>query len=348
MPGVTATTPSTTELDDAVTALAWEPNGRYLWAGTSAGTVFRVGRDGQITRRSDRRRDRIVALAIDPESGTVASADATGLVALDGTDGEMALLALGSRARTVTWSGTGGRLALTSQAAGLLVTDRHARRLLALPPSRRHRLAAWHESRHSRRLAVVGAGATRWIGTDPIESSEIDTTVVPSIEVTVSVASAPGGWLAKGDLRGEITILNTEHGTALEIAGWPDPIERLAWLAGAGHLAVAGGDEVTAWATSGPSEADGDGALSGPERTTPDGSPILHLAPHPWRPEVAVATESGTATIWVPATGDRIEVGEFHRPISSVAWDALGERLAIGLRVGHLHVATPSDLSSIA
>lgn len=336
--------PVASRFDDAVTALAWATDGGHLWAGTADGTVARIDRRGSATGRSGPRRARIVALAVDPTSNTVASADAAGLVVLEGDHGEIDLLSLGSRPRTVAWSATDGRLALTSQAAGVLVVDRRATRRFALPPSRRHRRAAWHDDGPSRHLVVFGAGATTWVGpTDPTTGLETVTTT-PSPEVTVAAASAPGGWLAKGDLRGQVTILDTARGTAMDLAGWPDPVERLAWIGGAEHLAVVGGDEVTAWPTSDL----GDGAEpASPARTSPDGSPVLHLAAHPWRSEIALATEGGTVEIWAPTNRRRVEVWSSPvAAVSSLAWDPLGERLAIGLRDGDLRIAVPPAAAS--
>lgn len=353
MPSVTTGCPSdkVATLDEAISALSWDSDGSFVWTGTATGKVDRLDPAGCIVRPAEDRphhRRRIVALAVDPASGTVVSADDQGLVVLCGRDGRSGHVDAGSRPRTLGWSLDGSLLAITSQAAGLIVVDDQARRVCALPASRRHRCAAWHQPTGSRQLAVAGAGALTWLDTS---SEEPVTHTTERAGATLAVASTPGGWLALGDLRGIVTIANTDLQIDLRISGWPDPVRHLTWVGGARHLVVCGGDQLTAWeppsaasdrtGSDGAHDPDGGAPSIEPLQTSPDGFPVCCIAAHPWRPAVAVGTEGGTVAVWTPSSDERVDLPPHDAPISSIAWDPVGELLAIGLRSGAVHIWAP-------
>lgn len=330
-------------LDDAVSALAWSHDGTCLWAGTAQGTLSLLDRSGEVVGIGPPHRRRITALATDPMSGTVASATDRGLLVLQGPDTTRHHLDVGSRPRSLCWSSDNGLLAITTQAAGLLVVDQHARRVAALPASRKHLCAAWHDPVGPHQLAVGGAGSLRWLDValaDPVTETR------PHPGVTLAMAAAPGGQLALGDLRGAITIVDTSRQTDLQISGWPDAVRQLCWVGGSQHVVVVGGDELTAWTPAdelddarSPSEAEP--APSHPPRTSPDGSPLTGIAAHPWRPGLAAATEAGTVVAWFPGSGARIDVTGEGPPVSSLSWSPTGDVLAVGRRDGSVALLAP-------
>lgn len=117
----------------------------------------------------------------------------------------------------------------------------------------------------------------------------------------------------------------------VSIAGWPDPVAHLAWLADGRRVVVVGGDEATVWSVEPPD----DDEREPPRAATPRG-PISALAAHPWLPLVALGSEAGDVVWWdvdAERTIDALDVGS---PVTAIAWDGLGERTHIATRAGRI------------
>lgn len=322
-------------LDGAVSALAWDQAGERLIAGTDRGDLWELadGRLRPIAPAPDaRHRGAVVSLTTDPTAGLIASADTAGTVVLH--QALAATVDLGSRARSVSWSPRYGLLALVSQRAGLIVVDRAGTRVASLPPSRSLRIAAWTDH-GAAPLVVGGAGGLRWIDpADPDLVRRHDRAPGAVLALAASggpVDAAAHRWVAAGDLRGEVRLTSARTAEEVSIAGWPDPVAHLAWLADGRRVVVVGGDEATVWSVEPPD----DDEREPPRAATPRG-PISALAAHPWLPLVALGSEAGDVVWWdvdAERTIDALDVGS---PVTAIAWDGLGERTHIATRAGRI------------
>lgn len=325
-------------LDVAVTAVVAAPGSGAAFVGTTDGRVLHVPVHGPATEAGSAHATAVVALAADPHTGVVAAGDRHGRVVLTAPDGAEVTVELGSRVRALAWSGDGHRLAALSQVAGLVVLDPGGDRVAALAPSRRWRTLAWHGWNATAPLVVGGAGGITWIDPDrddPVVRRDRSPGAVLALAV-----DPVGPWVAAGDLRGEVRLIDGRDHHEIEVSGWPEAVKCLAWLPGRGCLAVAGGDEVTVW-WAGPSE----GEHPDPERCALDGRRITGLAAHPTDPLIAIGADDGTVVAWDVETGAVVALASFSGPspgsqvglrgagaVSGLVWDADGEHVLVGTR----------------
>jgi hypothetical protein len=343
-------------VDAAVTCLA----GCGAVAGVVVGTdrgVAQVGEDGRCGWLPWLLGDHIVAVEVAPATGALAIATVTGEVCLVGRHGAVRTIDLGSRVRSMAWSDDGALLAACSQAAGLVVVDAAGERRFGLPPSRRWRRVAWQAWHPAAPLVVAGAGGASWI--DPSSGEVVRRDRTPGV-VTAVAADPSGPWVALGDLRGEVRLIDVRCDDETQVEGWPDPVEVLAWMPGTGRLLVAGGDEVTLWAADHEIEDDdegdaaaeeiGDGAAEigsggnhdlrggtpdlGPPRAALDGGRLTALAPHPWRQRAAIGADDGRVAVWDMSSGRLTALARWSGAVTALRWDSLGDRLFVGTRAG--------------
>lgn len=301
-----------------VTALASDASAGAILIGTAAGELLRLAPGAPAVRLGPTPGGPIVAVAAHAVTGALAAADRTGTVRVLPTDRPPASVELGGRPRALAWSPDRPLLALASQAVGVLVVDEHGGRRAALAPSRRWRRLAWQPSPPGdvdpALLVAVGTGGCTWI--DPEDAHPI-LRAERHDGVAVGVAVAPGsGVLAVGDLRGAVRLLPGGD-DEVEVLGWPDPVERLAWTAD-GSLVVLGGDEATAWH---PSDEEAE-----PVRTVGRGW-LSALAAHPWSGAVALGSSEGEVAVWHPATGARAVLAAVDGRVAHLGWDRSGEHL---------------------
>jgi len=324
------------DLGGSVTSLIWDPLADAAVVGIDDGRICRVALDGCWSCDDHHHKAAVVALAVDPVLGLVASADAQGTVRLHAGQGHGTKIEMGSRVRSLAWAPGRQQLAIISQAAGLVVIDLRGNRCVGLPPSRRIRVAAWHEDNPIAPLIVGGAGGVSWV--DPATDEPIRRRDA-SAGAVIAVATDPAGpWIAFGDLRGEVRLIDGRTGDETEVSGWPDAVGTIAWLPGRAEAVVAGGDEATIWA-AGPDPED---APLPPRHALPC-QRITAVAPHPWRPLVALGGDAAERH-QAPVTCWNVEVdaaeAEVHvvGDVTALAWDGLGEHLLAGTRSGRVDV----------
>jgi hypothetical protein len=253
------------------------------------------------------------------------------------TDGSTTTIEMGSRVRSMAWSPDRQQLAAISQAAGLVVLDRSGRRVMGLPPSRRLRTLAWHRHNDVAPLIVGGASGATWIDPDhpePIRQRDHAPGAV------LAVAGDPvGPWIGFGDLRGEVRLVDGRDDAEVTVAGWPDAVDQLAWLPGRGEVVVGGGDELTAWTHDPPSGGDD----AAPPHRSIDAARITAIAPHPWRPVVAMGGDArggrhGRVSTW-DLTHDRPGIDRrVPGDVTGLVWDEHSDDLFVGTRSGILVV----------
>lgn len=312
-------------------------------AGVVVGTdrgVAQVGADGRFGWLPWLLGDHVVAVEVAPATGALAIATVAGEVCLVDRHGTARTVELGSRVRAMAWSDDGGLLATCSQAAGLVVVDAAGERRFGLPPSRRWRRVAWQPWHPVAPLVVAGAGGASWV--DPGSGAVVRRDRTPGV-VTALAVDPSGPWVGLGDLRGEVRLIDVRSEDEVEVEGWPDPVELLAWMPGTGQLLVAGGDEVTLWRADHEIGAEDDdvagdvagGSRSfGPPRTAVDGGRLTALAPHPWRQRVAIGADDGRVAVWDLVSDRRTPLAWGSEPVTALRWDALGDQLFVGTRAG--------------
>ncbi|MCB0971460.1 MAG: hypothetical protein KDA97_08090 [Acidimicrobiales bacterium] len=294
--------------------------------GTDVGALH-LGTDGAAAWIDWSRGRHVVDLAIDRSSEAVAVGTTTGDLAILDLDGGITEVSLGSRVRSLAWSPVYGLLAACSQLAGLVVLEPDGRRRFARPADARWRRVAWQHRQVDAPLVAAGAGGATWI--DPIEAGEVRRHPMPGT-ATVLAVDPCGPWTAVGGLRGDLRIVEAEEEGEVEVVGWPDPVELLAWLPGIGQVVVAGGDEVTRW-----SGGESDGATEPePARLALGGGRVTALAPHRWLPQVAIGSDEGVVALWDTVSGSSRTLAAPGPEVTALAWDPLGEQLFVGTRAG--------------
>jgi hypothetical protein len=311
----------------AVTATADAGPRGGLFVGTDGG-IAHLGDDGSLGWLPWAMGAHVVAIDVDPTSGAVAVGCASGAVGILRDDGSMAEVDLGSRVRSLSWSSEGSTLAACSQLAGLLVCDLDGRRSFGLAPSRRWRHVAWQDGHTAAPLIVAGAGGASWVDarTGAVARHDRSDGAVTAVAVDPS-----GPWTAFGDLRGEVRMVDAREEGEVEVSGWPDAVEVLAWMPGTGRLLVAGGDEVTVWTAEVPAEADDE---PDPDRVAVAGGRVTAIAPHPWLTCAAVGADDGRVVLWDTRSDAAQPVGRAGAEVTALRWDAMGEQLFVGTRDG--------------
>lgn len=344
-------------VDAAVTCVTGGGAVAGVVVGTDRG-VAQVGEDGRCGWLPWLLGAHVVAVEVAPATGALAIATVSGEVCLVDRHGTAQAVELGTRVRSLAWSDDGELLAACSQAAGLVVVDAAGQRRFGLPPSRRWRRVAWQPWHPAAPLVVAGAGGASWI--DPSTGDVVCRDRTPGVATALAVDPS-GPWVALGDLRGEVRLLDVRSEDEVEVEGWPDPVEVLAWMPGTGQLLVAGGDEVTLWRADHEIDADdgigahddeleGDGAVAaaggrgevalgagpdaGPPRTALDGGRLTALAPHPWRQRAAIGSDDGRVAVWDLSSGRQTSLARWSERITALRWDPLGDQLFVGTLAG--------------
>jgi WD40 repeat protein len=324
--------PVTREIGSAVTVVAAGTRPGEVLAGSEQGGLWRLVAGAGVEPLPARHEHAVTTLAVDPASDRIASGDRCGQVLIHRSGSPRAELALGSRVRSLAWSPAGDRLALVSQTAGLVITDPEGRRIAGVAPTRRLRAAVWHRAGTDEHVVAVGAGGTTWIDPGrPDPAARRDRAEGAGLVVAIDAA---GTAVAVGDLRGQVRILDTVTGHESEISGWPDPVDRLAWVARTGSLAVVGGDEVTLWDRA--LDHDQHAVATDPPRASIADRRISALASHPSRPVLAIGGSEGGLAVWDVALDQVRHAEPLPGPVTGLAWDPSGDVLVAGTRCGRL------------
>lgn len=150
----------TAQLDEAISVVAWAPDGAGLAAGTLGGEVALCGMDGRVTIRLDTAAP-VLDLSWSPTGNVVAAACEDGAVWLWPAGGEPRRHAVGAAAERLAWGAAG--LAVAAGDAVLVLDETGGDRLdLAVPPGAAL-VVAWTGPGAGATLLAGGVGGLRQV-----------------------------------------------------------------------------------------------------------------------------------------------------------------------------------------
>lgn len=319
----------TAQLDEAISVVAWAPDGAGLAAGTLGGEVALCGMDGRVAIRLDTAAP-VLDLSWSPTGNVVAAACEDGAVWLWPVGGEPRRHAVGAAAERLAWGAAG--LAVAAGDAVLVLDETGGDRLdLAVPPGAAL-VVAWTGPGAGATLLAGGVGGLREV---LVAGSGGE--AWPRAAVVVLAVDPTSGVVAAGTLGGDVEM--GRGGPTLPVGR--DAISALAWSATGSHLAAVADGRLAVWTL----HAVG-GTVSGPRRLAGHGDWVTGAAFSPVGPLLASVGADGRLALWDPAqTGDPLERVELGGPLSVVSWRPDGRALATGSRDG---VVTVLDCSRLA
>lgn len=325
--------PAVFQLGDAVAALAWSPDSRWLAvAGMSGPCVILGVPDGQPLQRL--------------------AGHAGGMFALDWVGSGPDLVTGGADGKVRWWSATRGTVLREGLGGAAWVEG-----VVASPDGRRvatrsgRHLRVWggedmpefevgsHESTvaavawrpDSRAVASACYGHVRaWRLGDPAPYEDLAWK-----GAFLSLAWSPGArFLCSGTQEGTIQFfrLPGRNHDPLQMTGYPSKIRNLAWDATGRWLASDGGPVVVVWDVSG----------RGPANTKPvelEGHPgkVSALQYQPAGPLLATGCEQGAVLVWEPSrAAEPVHAARWPSGIHALRWSPDGRWLAVGCRDGSI------------
>jgi WD40 repeat protein len=153
----------------------------------------------------------------------------------------------------------------------------------------------------------------------------------------LEIALSPDeNFLAGGAQDRSVHFWKVKSGNDLEMSGYPQKVEQLAWDQESRFLATGGGEMITIWDCGG----------KGPAKTTPiqfdkHQSPIQALAFQTNGPLLAAGCSAGLLTLWAPGFSKKM-LGEFtfDAGISQIQWSPTGKTIAVGCEDGAVNLMT--------
>jgi len=317
------------ELDDYVTAVAWDATGDHAAAASLSGRVRVIGCTGTPVAELPAHPLGATALAWSPRAPRLAVAGQDGRVRTWEPPGHTQVVwEQPDWIGAVAWSPNGAWLAM---GAGRILGVRHgdAETVRTYPrlPSTVTDLA-W--SFDSRRVGVACYGGPRWF--EPGREADAAVAHFDWKGSLLRLVVAPSGkWVAAGNQDRSVHVWRLWSGDDMQMTGYPNKITALAWSPSSRYLAVGSIADVTLW----------DFAGRGPRGTTPK---ALTGFEHGTR----AVTFSPDGDLLAAATGDGVLVWEHRRgsePVavvapgfaaSTVAWRPGSRDLLVGTDTGQL------------
>jgi WD40 repeat protein len=188
----------------------------------------------------------------------------------------------------------------------------------------------------SHRLAIAHAGGvTLW---QPGESAEVLEHAGAHAEVSVS---ADGEYLISAMHLPILVGWHLDDRQKIQLAGYAERVRVMDWTADGRWLATSGANRLTLWPvrnTRGPTM---------PLLLAPYQHPVTAIACHPGGSVVAVGYADGLALLVKSTDGAEILIGKPNgAPVSALAWNQAGSRLAIGLESGGARILSVSGLQA--
>lgn len=317
------------QMDEAISALDWSPDGSRFIAGSLGGEVALCGADGRILARLDTAAP-VLDTAWSPGGDVVAAACEDGSVWLWPPDASPVRHACGTPAEQLAW-GEGGLAAATGDAVVLIAGPGRDRTDLTVAPGGAV-VVAWTGSGPGAALLAGGLGGLREVLV--AEGGGESWARATVVALAVDPAS---GVVAAGTLGGDVEI--GRQGTTLPVGR--DAIVALDWSCRGSMLAAVADGRLAVWTLR-----TGDGAVTGPRRLVGHDDWVTDAAFSPVGPLLASVGADGQVALWDPAqTADPLERLQLSGPLSNLSWRPEGGALVAGGRDG---VLTVLDCSRMA
>lgn len=317
------------DLGEAVSALAWSPEGTMVAAGSLGGRAIVLATGDGEGRDLEGHPDGVLCAAWSADGSWLAIGGQDASVTLSERSGLTTRVAVRGWVSDLAWSPHGDRLAV---AAGTDVTVMGTDlATLAEHPFLAGTVNAVAWIGGSPYLAAATLGAIHWFDlTDPRGAPHRTGKVVGA---ALSLAASPdGSRLASGHLNGSLTLWEMATDKAVVLPGYNGGVGRLSWRHDGRQLAVAAHEELDVW------QLDEHGALV--EGALPlaetDGT-VQGLAFHPTRPILASGGLEGELTLWEPGAAQPVlsttGIGE---EITALDWAPGGGALVVGTITGRV------------
>jgi len=320
-------------LDDAITALAWSPDGQRLAAASIGGSVLVAPRDGAAPKHCSGHAGGTLSLVWCRDGHAVVTGGQDGAVRWWTPAGEVLAAAEGGS----TWvehlaAGTDGMVA---SAAGRRVRWWDGTGTLQREWSeRRSTVAGLHWCAKRGRFA-----ASHYQGVSLVDPQGDDDDELAAGGSFLTVIGNPTDtWLATSTQDKAVHLWRLADRHDCEMSGFPNKIAALAWHARGLLLATAGGATVELWDCSDPGPM---GRKPAQLRNPEQAAMVQVLAFRPPRTtDLVIGDRDGQVQCWT-LSGHATRHDTWWSapaPITAVAWNVSGDHLAIGDRHGHVVV----------
>ncbi len=317
------------DLTDAVTALAWSPDGSGIAAGSLGGdaTLFDAddGGPGDLPGHPGG----VLCAAWSTDGRQVALGGQDASVTLSTRAGDTARVGARGWVSDLAWRPGGETLAVAA-GSDVIVMGADCSTVAEYPfLAGTVNALAWIGG--TGRLGVATLGAIEWFDPGAAGQPSVRTTKVVGAALALA-ASRDGARLASGHLNGSVALWDTFTGEGAMLAGYGGGVERLSWRSDGAQLAVAAHGELDVW------RLDGSGSLvEGALPLAETEGTLKGLCFHPTRPILASGGAEGEVCLWKPGAAapliSAIDVGD---EITALRWSPVGDALAVGTRAGQV------------
>ncbi len=316
-------------VDEAVSALAWSPDGDRLVAGSLAGDSC-VLQAGNGHRTDLERRSGGVLSAGWSEHGdwlALGGQDANVMVA--GQDGTSSMIPGRGWVNALAWA---PRRLLLAVACGsdVLVVSEDGSTVAAYPfLAGTVNALAWTAGGH---LVAATLAAVHWFSPGDGSPEPAWTVKVVGAALALSV-STDGERVAVGLLNGTLAVWQAATGEGSSLPGYEGGVERLTWRHDGRQLAIAAHQELDIL------ELDADGAVTGAPTSLSDTEGTLGgLDFHPTLGVLASGGLEGEVSLWATRSAEPLlSTTDLGAEITALAWSPRGDALAVGARSGEIH-----------
>jgi len=323
----------TAQLDDAVSALVWSPDGAELAAGSLGGDAVVLAADGTSRHQMDPHHDGVLALAWSAGGRWLAIGGQSSAACIWSPGAGSTPIPVRGWVNDLAWAPRSDRLAVA--AGSDVVVVRPDASVIADYPFLEGTVNALVWSGGGRHLVVGTLGAVHWF--DPVVAGRRAVRTAKVVGASLSLATSPDTALvAGGQLNGNLAVWDEVTGRGPVLTSYDGGVERLSWRHDGRLLAVAAYGELDVWMLDARGKAAGAPISLAETEATLGG-----LAFHPTGPLLAGGGRDGWLQVWEPgaAAGPpaMLEVGE---EITTLAWLPGTEALALGTSSGAVHLVT--------
>ncbi|WP_022927300.1 WD40 repeat domain-containing protein [Patulibacter americanus] len=322
---VTVRAVASTDLDDWVGAVAWDPTGSVVAGACADGRVVTLAAADGAVREVGRHSEPATHVAWSPD-GVLASTGQDGVVLL-GDAGRVVLEGRGWP-QALAWRPDGRRLAVARGRQVHLLDQDGATVGTSKPFPATVSSLAW--STRGGRLAAGTYGGVRMLQGDGLRT---DRWLRWEGSVLAVAVSPDGRRLAHGNQDDSVLFWDLGGRNQLEMQGYETKVQELSWRADGRLLATGGGQAVTVWDFAGRGPAG-----SRPLELDHHEQPVSWVGFAPTGDLLATVAFDGRLVLWRPPHDRPVAGVEIEDALTCGAWSPDGRRLAVGGTDGTLAV----------